>query len=186
VALEATFRELSVSLQRLHDALNALEITLGDKPPHDESAVADGVETVVLDMVGTLHEARQAALNARKAIGHPVDLDLARRALTDCQERFHAIEQQFATGLVSYDQLKELTRLGKERRAWLPWSNAIKQGIEACRHPLEQTSAALAACWLELAERLGTMSISMRATNIGQQILPSRSMAAEVEAEGFP
>jgi len=134
--------------------------------------------------MGTLHEARKAALNARRAVGHPVDLDQARRALTLCQERFHRIEQLFAADLVSYEKFKELDRLGNERRAWLPWSSTVKQGIEQCRQPLEQTSAALAACWQELAERLGTMSISMQATNVGQQISMPRSRAEDLEAEG--
>jgi hypothetical protein len=184
VALEATFRDLSVCLHQLHDALNELQVTLGDKPIDDESAVADDIETKVLDAMGTLHEARKAALNARRAVGHPVDLDQARRALTLCQERFHRIQQQFASDLVSYEKLKELDRLGNERRAWLPWSNTVRQGIEQCRQPLEQTSAALAACWQELAERLGTMSISMQATNVGQQITMARSRAGDLEVEG--
>ena len=181
MALEATFRDLSVCLHHLHDALNELQVTLGDKPPDDESALADGVETAVLDMMGTLHEARKAALNARRAVGHPVDLDQARRALTICQQRFHQIEQQFASDLVSYERLKELERLGNERRAWFPWSSTVKQGIEQCREPLTQTSAALASCWQELAERLGTTIISMQATNVGQQI----KIAEDLDAEGI-
>jgi hypothetical protein len=184
VALEATFRHLSVCLHHLHDALNALQVTLGDKPPADESALADGVETVVLDLMGTLHEMRKAGLNARKAVGHPLDLDQARRSLAACQERFHRIEQQFASDLVAYEKLKELARLGKERRAWLHWSNAVRQGIEQCQPPLELTSAALAACWQELAERLGTTNISVQATNVGQQISVPRSRAEDLEAEG--
>ena len=184
MALEATFRDLSVCLHHLHDGLNELQVTLGDKPPDDESALADGVEAAVLDMMGILHEARRAAMNARKAVGHPVNMDQARRALTICQQRFHQIEQQFASDLVSYERLKELDRLGNERRAWLPWSSTAKQGIEQCRQPLAQTSAALASCWQELAERLGTMSISMQATNVGQQITMPRSRDEDLEAEG--
>jgi hypothetical protein len=181
VALEVTFRDLSVCLHRLHDALNALQVTLGDKPADDESALADGVETVVLDLMGTLHEARKAALNARKAVGHPLDLDRARRALTICQERFHRIEQQFAADLVSYEKMKELARLGNARRAWLPWSSTVKQGIEQCQPPLEQTSAALAACWQELVEHSGTTSISVK--NTGQKIIAGRALQKEMIRE---
>jgi hypothetical protein len=185
MALEATFRDLSVCLHQLHDALNGLQVTVGDKPPDDEAALADGTESVVLDMTGTLHEARRAAINARRAVGHPVDLDRARRALAICQERFHRIEQQFAADLVSYEKLKELARLGNERRReWLPWANSVKQGIEQVRQPLEAVSLALARCWQELAERLGTMSISMQATNVGQQIKMPASVAADLETEG--
>ncbi|MGA8273714.1 MAG: hypothetical protein WB919_19280 [Candidatus Sulfotelmatobacter sp.] len=181
MALEATFRELSVCLHHLHDALNALQVTMGDKPPDDESALADGVETVVLDMMGTLHEGRKAALNSKKAVGHPVDLDRARRTLTTCQERFHHIERQFAADLVSYEKLRELARLGKERRPWLAWSSAVKQGIEQCRQPLEETSKALAVCWQELVEHSGTTSISV--TNTGQRIVARGSLTDEVFRE---
>lgn len=184
MALEATFRDLSVCLRHLHDSLNELQVTLGDKPPDEESALADGMETAVLDIMGTLHEARKAAVDGRRAVGHPVDLDLARRALTICQERFHRIEQQYASDLVSYEKLKQLARLGGRRRAWLPWSSALKQGIDQCQPHLQQTSAALASCWQELAERLGTMSISMQATNVGQKITVPRSRVTDLEAEG--
>lgn len=180
MALESTFRGLSIDLHRIHDALNELQVTLGDKPPEDESALADGLETTVLDLMGTLHEARRAGLNARRALGHPPDLNRARLALTICQERFHRVEKEFATDLVSYEKLKELARLGNERRAWLPWANTVKRGIEQCREPLEQTSKALAACWQELAERLGMVSFSVQ--TIGQQIkMPAESKVLETE-----
>lgn len=184
MALEATFRGLSVCLHHLYDALNELQVTLGDKPT-DESALADGFETAVLDMMGILHEGRRSALNARKAVGHPLDTDRARRALTVCQQRFHQIERQFASDLVSYEKLKELARLGNERRGWLPWSNTVKLGIEQCRQPLSETSAALADCWQELAERLGMLSISVQATSVGQQNNGVTDLGA-LEPEGVP
>lgn len=184
MALETVFRELSLSLHRLHDSLNALHATTGDTPPRDESALADGLENAVLDMVGTLHEARKAAMQARKAVGHPTNLDSARRALTTCQERFHRLEQLFASELVSYEKLKELARLSSERRAWIPWASTVKVGIEQCREPLEQTSRALAACWEELAERLGMVNISMQATTVGQQITVPKAKEVDLEVEG--
>ena len=185
MALEATFRHLSVSLHKLHDALNALHVTVGDKPPDDEAALADGLENAVLDMMGTLHEARKSAAEARRAVGTPIDLDRARRALTGCQRRFHRMEQQFASELVSYEKLRELARLGRaRRREWIPWANSTKAAIEQCREPIELTSKALACCWQELAERLGTTNISMQATNVGQQITLPRSRVEDLEAEG--
>lgn len=184
MALEATFRQLSVALHKLDDALSALQVTVGDTPPNDETALADALENTVLDMMGTLHETRKFALQAQNAVAHPKDLENARHALTLCQERFHRIEQQFAADLVSYDKLKELARLGNERRGWLPWANSIRQGIEQSRQPLEETSTALASCWQELAERLGTVSISMKATNIGQQITVAKPKVEDLEVEG--
>jgi hypothetical protein len=180
MALEATFRGLSICLHQLHDALNDLQVTLGDKPLDDESAMADGLEAAVLDITGTLFEARKAAVKARKAVGHPPDLDQARRSLTLCQERFHRFERQFAADLVSYEKLKELVRLGRERKAWLPWANTVKFGIDQCRPPLERTSQAIAACWQELAERLGTVNLSVQ--TIGQQIkMPDTTKDREPE-----
>ena len=180
MALEPTFHGLTICLHKLNDALNDLHVTLGDKPPDDESAMADGLETAVMDLMGTLHEARRAALKARKSLGHPPDLDQARRSLIVCQERFHRFEKQFASDLVSYEKLKELARLGNERRAWLPWANTVKFGIDQCRPSLEQTSQALAACWQELAERLGMVSLSVQA--IGQQIkMPAEAKSFDTE-----
>ncbi len=175
-----------MGLHRLHDALNALHLTVEDKPQHDDTALTDDLADKSLEMIGVLHEARRAAVNARRAVGHPPpDLDRARRALTLCQERFHRIEQQFSANLVSYEKLRELARLGSERgREWRSWAVSTKEGIEQCRQPLEQTSKALAACWQELAERLGTMSISVQATNVGQQIRMPASVVNDREAEG--
>jgi hypothetical protein len=186
MALETTFRDLSVALHKLHDALNALHVTVGDKPPNDEAALADGFENAVLDLMGMLHEARKSALRARRAVGQPTDLDRARRALTRCQARFHRIEQQFASDLVSYERLSELARLGRTRQhEWIPWAHSTKQGIEQCREPLTQVSKALAACWQELAERLGMTNISVTATNVGQQITLPKSRIADLESEAL-
>jgi len=184
MALEKTFRKLSFSLHKLHDALNALQVTVGDKPPNDEAAVADGVGNATLDLIGGLHEARKSALRACKAIEHPPDLDCARRELARCQSQFHRIEQQFASELVSYDKLSELSRLGRSRRhEWLPWGKSVRLGIEQCREPLDHGSRALAECWQELAERIGAVNISMKATNVGQNITVPKSKLEEFEVE---
>lgn len=181
MALEATFRKLTVALHKLHDALNTLQLTMGDTPAGDESALADGFENAVLDMTGTLEETRKSALEARKSVSYPCDLERARRALTRCHERFHRVEQQFASGLASYEKLTELARLGHERRSWGPWARTVKLGIEQCREPLEQTSQALTACWGELAERLGMVNISMNSTHVTQQITAPESKAKQLQ-----
>jgi len=160
VALEAAFRDLSVRLHHLHDALNALQVKLGDKPIDDEPALADGLETAVLDILGLAEDARTAARVAEKAVASPMDMDRARRALAKCQENFHRVEQQFSNGLVSYEKLNNLASLGSERGGeWKPWAGSMKDAIEQGRQPLEETSKALAACWQELVEHSGTTSI---------------------------
>src|SRR5882724_1775270 len=140
MALEATFRNLSASLDMLHEALNTLHLTLGDKPPDEDLALVDGMENALLDMMGELHEARKSALNARRTVGPQPDLNRARRALTLCQQRFHRIEQQFSAEMVSYERMKELIRLGEKGKEWPSWAESTRQGIEQCRTPMEQTS----------------------------------------------
>lgn len=184
MALEATFRQLAVALHKLHDAFEALQVTVGDTPPNDETALADALENTVLDMMGTLHEIRKVALEAQKAVTHPVELDNARHALTQCQQRFQQLEQQFTAELLSHDNLKEITRIGRERRGWMPWSNSIRKGIEQCRQSLEFTSAPFAECWQELAERLGAANISVKATNVGQQITLAKPKVEDWEIDG--
>ena len=182
MALETTFRVLRSSLHKLHDALNALRMTVGDRPPNDEAAVADGLENALLDMLGKLQDAHAAGREAYNAVGGPVDLDRARRALTKCQESFHAIEQQFATDLVSYEKVKQLERIGRARRhEWIPWANSAKQGIDQCREPIKQISMAIASCWQELAERLGMISVSVQNTNVGQRLITKHTDGVEIE-----
>jgi len=170
MALEATFRELTTGLHQVNDAVNSLHVTIEDKPAHDEAAVADDLADKTLELLGFIHEARSAAAKARQALKHPADMDQARRALSQCQERFHRIEQKYAINLVSYEKLKELARVAGRSREWAAWAGGTKEGIEQCRDPLGTTSKRLAACWQEFAERLGMMNISVRATGFVQKL----------------
>jgi hypothetical protein len=181
MALEAAFRDLFRELRKLYDTLVAVRLTVvEDKPAKGETVLVDQLEDTVLDLMGSLNEALKAARAAQKGAGNSGDLNGVRRALTICQERFHRIERQFAADLVSYEKLKDLASLGSERRgAWLSWANCVKEGIEQCRQPLDAISKALAACWQEIAERVGMTSVSVTNTNIGQEIVAKGSALAE-------
>lgn len=181
MALENTFRALFVHTGKLYDMLNAVLLTVGDKPPRPGAALADALENSILDMMGHLQEARGEAQKAQKAVSAQIDLDRARRALAKCQENFHRVEQQFSTELVSYEKLKDLASLGSTRGGeWVHWANSMKHGIEQCRGPLEETANALTACWQELAERVGTTNISVSTRNIGQKIVTKDPSLDEV------
>lgn len=182
MALEAMFRDLYSELKKLQDTLVALRLTVvEDKPVRGEAALVGHLDDTILDIMGSLVDALKAARSAQRAVRYPTNLDGARRALTICQERFHGIEQKFAADLVSYEKLKDLASLGSERRGeWIPWANLAKRGIEECRDPLEAASKALAACWQEIAERVGSTSISVRTTNVGQKIVSRVEDAAEL------
>lgn len=176
MALEATFRELTTNLHHLHDALNALQVTVGDRPAEDGAALADDLENSVLDVMGELHEAHKGALDARRAVSHPIDLDQARHALAVCQDRFHSVTQMISVGLLSYDKLRGLEKLGSGRRGeWLSWASSTKMGIDDCRQPLDDASLSLGRCWQEIAEHAGATSVSVRTTNIGQKIIANSS-----------
>jgi hypothetical protein len=156
-----------------------------DKPLKGEAALVDHLEDAILDLMGLLDECQKAAGAGRKAVGHPVDLDQARRALAGCQDQFHAIETQYTERLASYEKIKDLAGLARDRRGeWVPWAGSVKSGVERCREPLDAASKALASCWQEIAERVGTTSVSVRTSNIGQKII-ARSEAKDVAIEGL-
>jgi hypothetical protein len=169
MALEVTFRSLFVQLRKLCDTLNAVLLTVGDKPPNRGARLVDELENAVLDLLGLAEDARTAARLAQKAVGSPLNLDKARRALAKCQESFHRVELQFSK-LVSYEKLKDLASLAHDRGGeWKPWAKSMKDAMEQGREPLEEVSKALAGCWQELVEHSGTTSISVK--NTGQRII---------------
>lgn len=177
MALETVFRELQVRLQFMDGTLATLQKTLEDRPPDQGSAVVDDLENIVLDMMGTLHDMRKAGSLARRRVGHPVDLDGARQALTRCQGSFHRIENEFSGGLTAYNKLRELSRLGARGGEWPSWAGRTRQDIEQCQQPLQELSKALVACWQELVEQGGRTSISV--TNTGQRIVARKPLDEE-------
>ena len=105
-----------------------------DRPVKDQPAIVDDLEDVVEDMRGWLEECLESAAASERGVGRPLDLDLARRSLANCQELFARIEQRFSSGFASYERLDDLNRLGQERRGeWLAWANATRLGIDHCR-----------------------------------------------------
>jgi hypothetical protein len=178
--LEATFRRMWVCLHNLHETLNHFHVSVGFKPPNDEAAVADDMAENSLELIGILHEARRAAVQAHQAVANQPDLDRARRALASCEGRFHRLEKKFPVLLASFDKLTEMVTLGQERPEWIPWVDNTRQGIEDCREPLDAVRVALAACWQELAERAGMTSVSVRNAIVGQKIV-ARDVRAEEE-----
>jgi hypothetical protein len=186
VALEATFRELHSQLKQLQDNLLALRLTVAeDKPLKGEVALVDQFEDSIMDAMGLLEECLNASRSAQKAVGQPLDLDRARRALTTCQERFHRAERRFSDELVSYEKLRDLASVSETRgREWTSWASSVKHGLDECRQPLDAVSKALAACWQEIAERVGTTNISVQATNIGQQISADATEVRGLKKEG--
>lgn len=173
MALEATFVQLGVRLQALREALVSLRTTvIEDKPRQDEVVLVSLLGDAADDLLGWLEGALVAAGEAQQAVIYPTDLDRTRRALTACQERFQHLNRRFASELGAYERLTELSRLGRLRGGeWRGWVASVKAALDDCQPLLFKVEDAFLSCWQELAERLGMNSISVQATNIGQQLM---------------
>jgi hypothetical protein len=159
---------LVTKLASLGDCLQAAQVTvLEDAPAPDECVLVEQFGNSILDIRGLLAEASAAA---NEAALRPADLDRARSALAKCQERCLQITRRFATELISYERISDLTNLGRSRRgAWPAWSRSVKQAVESCRHPLDESGEALFQCWQDIGERAGTTSVSVHTTTVGQR-----------------
>jgi hypothetical protein len=185
MALEKAFQELTTRLRKLRDALMEVRLTVvEDRPVTDEAVLVDHFEYGIEDVLGWLEDGIKHAAEAEQAVGVPLDLDRARRGLSHSQEWFQRAEQRYFGDLVSYVRIEELTSFGRQRRReWQGWAESVKKGLEHCRPAMEETSQALIRCWQELAERLGTMNVSVHTTNIGQQITPAASLKEVAQTE---
>jgi hypothetical protein len=170
VALQKSFRALRGQLRELQEVLEALNTTVEeDRPRRKDVVVASSLGDAVLAVRGILEESCAAADEACDAVGHPLDLDRARRALTTCQERFHRFAAEFSRDLASCDRMADLASVAQERgRDWASWVKVVKQGLEQCQAFVEEGRDALFLCWQDLAERLAAVSLSVRNTSIGQ------------------
>jgi response regulator RpfG family c-di-GMP phosphodiesterase len=180
MGLEKTIRTFSSELHRLQDRLQELRLTVvEDRPARNDAVIVDNLEYAVEDLLGWVKESLHSVKRAEQAVDHPVDMDQARQALTSCQERIQRMEKVFSENLVSYERMKDLSTFGSERRGeWPSWVTSVKQGIEHCKHPLDNARMRMAECWQEIAERVGMTSISVRTTNIGQKITAAAAPVA--------
>jgi hypothetical protein len=168
MALEVAFKILCTELQTLREGLSGLLITIReDKPLSNDALLVDILNDTIEELLGWLEEGMMAAYEGQLAVGHPIDLDHARRALARCQEKHNLITQKYALDMISYERVDELLELGRQRKGeWLAWSVSVKDGLEHCRQPLYMSNKALLVCWQEIAERVGMTMLSLQSTNI--------------------
>jgi hypothetical protein len=187
LAMEATFDDLRLRMQGAFIALMELRVTVvEDKPLRGEAALVDRWGDTVEDLAGSAREAVEAADEARRAIGPPLDLDRTRRSLSDCHQRATRVSQTFWSDLASFEHFNDLARLGRRRRGeWLAWSRSVRVALEQCRAPLRETDAALLRCWQEIAERVGMNSVTLLANHIGRQIVTSSPVTATDHPEAY-
>jgi hypothetical protein len=163
---EAVFQGLASDLHKLHEAINALHLAIGDKPHESESALADSFESAVLESLASLHEARSAAEHLVSS--GLTDLRVTYSWLSDCQRDFYQALSCFSSTLGSNEKWVDLTRLAASQRGeWIPWTQSVKDGINDSRTHLEATNRSLFLCWQELgrsAASMATACISGRPT----------------------
>jgi hypothetical protein len=172
VPIEATFQALTANFEALREAMASLRLTVvEDRPPQNEVLLVERLGDDVENLQGLLEEATAAAAAALRAVAHPLDGHRARHALARANERFIDVEYKLSFELTSAGRLEELARFGRRRGdEWLGWTGSVIQALEQCCAPLRAVDEGLLLSWQELSERLGTGSVSVQTTNIGQQI----------------
>ncbi len=172
MSLEATFTSLRRDLARLQEAVSALHVTVTeDKPARGATVLVDHLDNVVTDLSGLLEEADARAAQAIQTNQPNGPLDQARAAVREIHELINRFTALYASELAAHDRIAQLLEMGRERgREWREWSQVVKTAIERCAAPMKAAVDAILECWSELAERLARNSVSVQATNIGQQI----------------
>ena len=189
MSLRLEFQSLGAELEKQYDVLSDLRRLLDDHPSQGNKVLLlDAFGDAVDDLLGWLEESLQACaplLPAEPGRGDQnFDVNLARQALAVCQDHFNRQMHRYSFDLVAYEKVAQLLQLGRERGGeWQTWAKGIKLELESCQQHLYLTNKALFRCWLEIAERIGMTSVSVQATNIGQQItLPQNQ---EMTSEGI-
>ena len=172
MSLEATLESFRRQLARLQEAVSALHVTVSeDKPARGAVVLVDQLDTLLTDLSSAQEEAAARAMQALHGIQPNGPLENVRAALPDIHELLNRFTAQYAGELATHDRIAQLLEMGGERgREWQAWSQEVKTGIERCALHLKAAAGAMLECWSELAERLARNSVSVQATNIGQQI----------------
>ena len=172
MSLETALESLRRELARLLEAVSALHVTVTeDKPARGAVVLVDQLDNLVTDLSGTLEEADALVAQALESSQPNGPLDKARTALRQVHELINRFTAAYAGELATHDRIAQLLEMGHERgREWREWSEVVKTAIERCATPMKIVAGRLLECWSELAGRLARNSVSVQATNIGQQI----------------
>jgi len=173
MTLTAAFLDLYEQLGTLQESLIGLHTMIAeDKPLCDDFVLVDQFSNAADDARGSLEEALAAAIKGWKAIEEQTDLERTRHALTTCQEKHNRMALKFSLDLFSYERLMALNHVGRERGGeWRAWASVVGDTLDRCQQQVYGIHEALSRCWQEIAERTGTTSVSVKTTNVGQQVM---------------
>jgi|ERR1700674_3302013 len=172
MAIQSAFQDVQARFKELQDALLHLQFAVEARSPRIDHVLADRLEDEVIpDLQGLTKEALVEAETGVAASSYPPDIGTCGRALLVCQKCVNQVVAKFWTELGSYRPIADLIALGEERSAeWQVWTFGVLNALDRCQQPVYHVSEAVLQCWQELLERMGSTSISVHATNIGQQI----------------
>jgi len=174
VSLETAVESLRDNLSELQRALSELQLFIADV--RGRVALVDELDNVVTELASGVEEAADSLGRAALASQPDGSLDLVRAALRHTHEVFNRVTSSYLGVFVPETPeddsiVAELMLMGAERGSqWSDWNRVVTTSIERCATPLQNAATSLLNCWFELAERLARHSVSVQATNIGQQI----------------
>ena len=174
---------LETALESLRTDLSELQRVLSELLPFiaDIRYVVVPVEHLdekMIELTGGVEEALASLGEAAQASQPDGPLDVVRSALLRTHDALNRITMSYVSLFVpdapeDDSMMAVLLTMGLEGgpgSPWWDWTGAVKTSIEQCATPLQNAAASLRECWSELAERLARHSVSVQATNIGQQI----------------
>ena len=184
MAVETTFQDLVTRVRALRDAMASLQITaIEDRPLNGGVLLVERIGNTADDLRGLAEEALEAAAEALRAVGNPLDAYGARNALAEANRRFIRLEYKFLADEISREQLNELTKFGRGHgNEWRGWIGSVLHALTQCRGPVHDVDEALLLAWQDLSERIGSGGVSVRTTNIGQISAPPGRTSQRGEA----
>jgi hypothetical protein len=171
VSLEAALASLRRELAHLHEVVSTLRVTVvEDRPTRGAVVLVDHLDNLVTELSSALEEADSHAAQALQ-IDPNGPLENVRAIARNIHDLLNRFATKYVDELASHDHIAQLLEMGRERgREWREWTLEVKTAIERCRTPMNVVASAMVDFWTELAERLARNSVSVQATNIGQQI----------------
>ena len=168
MTLKSSFQDLAEKLDRLRATFEELlqwAITQG-KPEHEDHVLVNRYDDATNDLIGLIEEAIAAVQLGLQAVEGAASVGKARNALIVCQAAINKVSKRYFSEMVSFEALKALDSLAKERRKhWPQWVSGVNDALDQCRAPIEEVSRALFECWQEVSEPINLISIGMTATS---------------------
>jgi hypothetical protein len=168
MALDTALGDLALRLERLHDALVGLRLTVvEDKPLQGAGALLDRLGETALDLEQRLGISLGWARRCRQAAEYPRDLDALRQSLAPCQEQVLYAQRELSSEVASCERIGELFALQRERGGeWASWTRSLCGAIDQCQTLSHDVDEALFECWKQMAERAGANGIPVSTTGV--------------------